>query len=149
MQQDYYILSCVFLSIFSLFRPRESVIAKPAYKMAFFFSIKPFLQTIFINACPDSEILTKLQPRLLPLCQRFRRYRLFQKGKGCSPHGHARVSKLKHYKPPHGFADAIIFTDSVALFNALWEEWLNTKLYLMVKDAPLLEKDIKALLGSL
>lgn len=72
-----------------------------------------------------------------------------RKAKAGSPHGHARVSKLKHYKPPHGFADAIIFTDSVALFNELWEEWLNTKLYLMVKDAPLLEKDIKALLGSL
>ena len=33
--------------------------------------------------------------------------------------------------------------------EGITEEWLNTKLYLMVKDAPLLEKDIKALLESL
>ena len=41
---------------------------------------------------------------------------------------------LKHYKPPHGFEDTITFTDSVALFEGLWEEWLNTKLYLMDSD---------------
>lgn len=38
--------------------------------------------------------------------------------------------ELKYYKPPHGFEDAITFTDSVVLFEGLWEEWLNTKLYL-------------------
>ena len=27
--------------------------------------------------------------------------------------------------------DAITFTDSTALFGGLWEEWLNTKLYLL------------------
>ena len=35
--------------------------------------------------------------------------------------------ELKYYKPPHGFEDAITFTDSVALFEDLWEEWLNNK----------------------
>ncbi len=34
---------------------------------------------------------------------------------------------LKYYKTPHGFEDTITFTDSVALFEGLWEEWLNTK----------------------
>ena len=48
--------------------------------------------------------------------------------------------ELKYYKPPHGFEDAITFTDSVALFEDLWEEWLNTKLYLLAKGTPLLEK---------
>ncbi|MEY8428673.1 hypothetical protein AALA00_13340 [Lachnospiraceae bacterium 46-15] len=57
--------------------------------------------------------------------------------------------ELKYYKPPHGFEDAITFTDSVALFEDLWEEWLNTKLYLMAKGTPLLEKGYKGVLESL
>ncbi|RKJ17651.1 hypothetical protein D7X48_21540 [bacterium D16-50] len=56
---------------------------------------------------------------------------------------------LKYYKPPHGFEDAITFTDSVALFENLWEEWLNTKLYLMAKGTPLLEKGYKGVFESL
>ena len=56
---------------------------------------------------------------------------------------------LEYYKPPHGFEDAITFTDSVALFEGLWEEWLNTKLYLMAKDTPLLEKGYKGVFESL
>ena len=40
---------------------------------------------------------------------------------------------LKYYKPPHGFEDEITFTDSVELFEGLWEEWLNTKLYLLAR----------------
>ncbi len=56
---------------------------------------------------------------------------------------------LKYYKPPHGFEDAMTFTDSVALFEDLWEEWLNTKLYLMAKGTPLLEKGYKGVFESL
>ena len=57
--------------------------------------------------------------------------------------------ELKYYKPPHGFEDAKTFTDSVALFEELWEEWLNTKLYLMAKGIPLLEKGYKGVFESL
>ena len=57
--------------------------------------------------------------------------------------------ELKYYKPPHGFEDAITFTDSVALFEELWEEWLNTKLYLMAKGTTLLEKGYKGVFESL
>ena len=57
--------------------------------------------------------------------------------------------ELKYYKPPHGFEDAKTFTDSVALFEELWEEWLNTKLYLMAKGTPLLEKGYKGVFESL
>lgn len=57
--------------------------------------------------------------------------------------------ELKYYKPPHGFEDAITFTDSVALFEGLWEEWLNTKLYLMAKGTPLLEKGYTGVFESL
>jgi hypothetical protein len=48
--------------------------------------------------------------------------------------------ELRYYNSSHGFEDAITFTDSVALFEDLWEEWLNTKLYLMAKGTLLLEK---------
>ncbi|MDE7432243.1 MAG: hypothetical protein K2N34_10080 [Lachnospiraceae bacterium] len=57
--------------------------------------------------------------------------------------------ELKYYKPPHGFEDAMTYTDSVALFEGLWEEWLNTKLYLMAKGTPLLEKGYKGVFESL
>ena len=57
--------------------------------------------------------------------------------------------KLQYYKPPQGFEDAITFTDSVELFENLWEEWLNTKLYLLAKDTPLLEKGYKSVFESL
>ena len=56
---------------------------------------------------------------------------------------------LKYYKPPHGFDDAITYTDSLALFEDLWEEWLNTKLYLMAKGTPLWEKGYKGVFESL
>ena len=57
--------------------------------------------------------------------------------------------KLKYYKTPHGFEDTITFTDSVALFEGLWEEWLNTKLYLTAKGTSLLEKGYKGVFESL
>ena len=41
--------------------------------------------------------------------------------------------KLQYYKPPQGFEDAITFTYSRSLFDNLWQEWLDTKLYLMAK----------------
>ena len=56
---------------------------------------------------------------------------------------------LKYYKTPHGFEDTITFTDSVALFEGLWEEWLNTKLYLLAKGTPMLEKGYKGIFESL
>ncbi len=57
--------------------------------------------------------------------------------------------ELKYYKPPHGLEDAKTFTDSVALFEELWEEWLNTKLYLIAKGTSLLEKGYKGVFESL
>ena len=57
--------------------------------------------------------------------------------------------ELKYYKPPHGFEEAITYTNSVALFEDLWEEWLNTKLYLMAKGTPFMEKGYKGVFESL
>ena len=57
--------------------------------------------------------------------------------------------ELRYYKPPHGFEDAITYTDSVALFEGLWEEWLNTKLYLLAIGTALLENGYKGVFESL
>ncbi len=56
---------------------------------------------------------------------------------------------LKYYMPPHGFEEDATFTDSVALFEELWQEWLNMKLYLLAKDTLLLEKGYKGVFESL
>ena len=36
--------------------------------------------------------------------------------------------KLQYYTPPTGFENDVTFTDSRALFENLWEEWLHTQL---------------------
>ena len=47
---------------------------------------------------------------------------------------------LKYYTPPNGFEEDATFTDSRALFEALWQEWFDMKLYLTAKGTPLMEK---------
>ena len=44
---------------------------------------------------------------------------------------------LKYYRPPEGFEDVLTFTDSRSMFDELWEEWLNTKLFLLAKGTPM------------
>jgi hypothetical protein len=51
--------------------------------------------------------------------------------------------------PPHGFEEDETYTDSRALFEGLWQEWLDMKLYLMAKGTPLLEKGYKGAFESL
>ncbi len=50
---------------------------------------------------------------------------------------------LKYYMPPQGFEEDETYTDSRALFEGLWQEWLDMKLYLMAKGTPLLEKGVQ------
>lgn len=45
--------------------------------------------------------------------------------------------ELKYYKTPHGFEEDTTFTDSRTLFDALWQEWYNTTLYLTAKEMKL------------
>ena len=45
--------------------------------------------------------------------------------------------ELKYYKSPHGFEEDETFTDSRELFEALWQEWFTTKLYLMAREMQL------------
>lgn len=56
---------------------------------------------------------------------------------------------LKYYMPEHGFEEDATFIDSAALFEGLWQEWLDMKLYLMAKGTPLLEKGYKSVFESL
>ena len=56
---------------------------------------------------------------------------------------------LKYYMPPHGFEEDATFTDSRILFEALWQEWLDMKLYLMAKGNPLIEKGYQSVFESL
>ena len=56
---------------------------------------------------------------------------------------------LKYYMPLHGFEEDETFTDSRALFDGLWQEWLDMKLYLIAKGTPLLERGYKGVFESL
>ncbi len=58
-------------------------------------------------------------------------------------------SDFQYYMPPHGFEEDETYTDSRALFEGLWQEWLDMKLYLMAKGTPLLEKGYKGAFESL
>ena len=56
---------------------------------------------------------------------------------------------LKYYMPPQGFEEDETYTDSRALFEGLWQEWLDMKLYLMAKGTPLMEKGYNGVFESL
>lgn len=57
--------------------------------------------------------------------------------------------KLQYYKPPHGFEDVVTYTDSKAMFEDLWQEWLDTKLYLIAKGTSLMESGYEGIFNSL
>ena len=42
--------------------------------------------------------------------------------------------KLQYYTPPTGFENDFTFTDSGALFDDLWEEWLHTQLIMLARE---------------
>ncbi|HBA69118.1 MAG TPA: hypothetical protein DCZ40_07150 [Lachnospiraceae bacterium] len=56
---------------------------------------------------------------------------------------------LKYYKPPHGFEEDETFIDSRTLFEGLWQEWLDMKLYIMARGTSLMEKGYKSVFESL
>ena len=56
---------------------------------------------------------------------------------------------LKYYMPPHGFEEDATFTDSRILFEALWQEWIDMKLYLMAKGTPLIDKGYQSVFENL
>ena len=42
--------------------------------------------------------------------------------------------KLQYYTPEYGFNDVITYTDSESMFEDLWQEWLDTRLYLSQRE---------------
>lgn len=56
---------------------------------------------------------------------------------------------LKYYMPSHGFEEDATYTSASALFEGLWQEWLDMKLYLIAKGTPLMEMGYKGIFESL
>lgn len=48
---------------------------------------------------------------------------------------------LLYYTPPHGFENIKTFTDSLKMFDFLWEEWLTSQLIIMAKSMNLDDLD--------
>ena len=42
--------------------------------------------------------------------------------------------KLQYYVPQKGFENDVTFTESMELFEDLWEEWLHTQLIILAKE---------------
>ncbi len=49
--------------------------------------------------------------------------------------------KLQFYTPPLGFESVTTFLDSMALFDDLWEEWLETRLLRWAYGTPVADMD--------
>lgn len=49
--------------------------------------------------------------------------------------------KLQYYKPPWGFDNVFTFLDAEALFEDLWEEWMDSQLLDYAKGTPMMEMD--------
>lgn len=47
--------------------------------------------------------------------------------------------KLQYYRRPSGFDNVVTYADSHALFDDLWEEWLNIQLLALVAGTPMQE----------
>lgn len=57
--------------------------------------------------------------------------------------------KLQYYRPPQGFDNVVTFTDSKDMFEDLWQEWFDTKLYLLAKEKQLEEMDYEKVFAGL
>ena len=57
--------------------------------------------------------------------------------------------KLQDYHYPFGFDEADIFVSASDLFNALWNEWLTTRLLALSKGTPLADLDYQDIFQSL
>lgn len=44
--------------------------------------------------------------------------------------------KLSHYDETCGFNKSVCYTDSTALFDALWQDWLNDQLFKIALKTP-------------
>lgn len=57
--------------------------------------------------------------------------------------------KLQYYIFPKGFDDAVTYTDSQALFDDLWIEWLHTQIILLAEEMKIGDVDYDDVFGKL
>ena len=58
--------------------------------------------------------------------------------------------RLVYYNPHYGFDKIFCYTDSAALFNDLWEDWLNEQLFqIALKYHPLMDLDYEDIFKAL
>ena len=58
--------------------------------------------------------------------------------------------RLLYYDESYGFDKAVCYTDSTALFNALWNDWLNGQLFqIALENPPLMDLDYEDIFKTL
>lgn len=58
--------------------------------------------------------------------------------------------RLLYYDESYGFDKAVCYTDSTALFNALWKDWLNGQLFqIALENPPLMDLDYEDIFKTL
>ncbi|MDE7416019.1 MAG: hypothetical protein K2N44_06875 [Lachnospiraceae bacterium] len=58
--------------------------------------------------------------------------------------------RLLYYGESYGFDKAVCYTDSTALFNALWNDWLNGQLFqIALENPPLMDLDYEDIFKTL
>lgn len=58
--------------------------------------------------------------------------------------------RLLHYDEFTGFDKVVCYTDSAALFNDLWQDWLNAQLFkIALEDIPLMDLDYEDIFKAL
>ena len=58
--------------------------------------------------------------------------------------------RLMYYNEIYGFDEAYCYTESLALFNDLWTDWLNAQLFkIALEDEPLMDLDYEDIFKAL
>lgn len=58
--------------------------------------------------------------------------------------------RLMYYNEIYGFDEAVCYTNSTALFNDLWTDWLNAQLFkIALEDEPLMDLDYEDIFKAL
>jgi len=58
--------------------------------------------------------------------------------------------RLLYYDDMYGFDKAVCYTDSTALFNDLWKDWLNGQLFqIALKNPPLMDLEYEDIFRTL
>ena len=64
--------------------------------------------------------------------------------------GRYGFARLLYYDEAYGFDKAVCYTDSTALFNDLWKDWLNGQLFqIALENPPLMDLDYEEIFKTL